>query len=97
MSAGDLAKVVGTHVSTKKWLGWCFGFRGVVRGVDRWLIVCCCPLTGHNQKIPKVRSWPLCKALHNGHYAQCPFMHSGFAASGMRRVFEAFFPLAGFA
>jgi hypothetical protein len=32
-----------------------------------------------------------------GHYAQCPFMHSGFAASGMRRGFEAFFPLAGFA
>ena len=29
------------------------------------------------------RNWPLCKALHNGHYDKCPFMHSDLALNGL--------------
>ena len=27
------------------------------------------------------RSWPLCRALHNGHYVECPVMNSGITES----------------
>jgi len=29
-----------------------------------------------------VRFWPLCKALHNGHYVKFPFMHSTLVFNG---------------
>jgi hypothetical protein len=28
-----------------------------------------------------VSKWPLCIALHNGHYVECPVMNSGITAS----------------
>ena len=41
------------------------------------------------------RSWPLCRALHNGHYAQCPIMCSGVRLSASSALWEAAGALLG--
>jgi hypothetical protein len=43
------------------------------------------------------RNWPLCKALHNGHYGKCRFIFSALAASEIWPGFDAFHSLASFA
>lgn len=35
------------------------------------------------------RFWPLCEALHNGHYVKFPFMYSCVVANEVRSSFEA--------
>ena len=32
------------------------------------------------------RMWPLCRALHNGHYAESSIMHSNVVESVLARV-----------
>ncbi len=32
---------------------------------------------------PNGSSWPLCKALHNGHYVKFPFMHINLVPNGI--------------
>jgi len=41
-------------------------------------------------------NWPLCKALHNGHYVKFPFMYSDVAASEMRSGLETSISLTNF-